>query len=209
MRASRPATSGSSGRPAVHAAGQSDRLAGEVGAGQIGAAARGVALVEEQVEDVQHRSQPLGAHRRREGSANGSPDALILALARLIRWAIVASGTRNAAAISRVVRPPTARRVSGIADAGVSDGMAAHEHEDQRVVRRRRRRPAASIDHDAARSSRRRRASSRAVLARSCRRDATRMSQASGLSGCPSAGQVVAAASRASCTASSASAKSP
>ena len=53
---------------------------------------------------------------------NGSSDALTLALARLMRWAMVASGTRNAAAISRVVRPPTARSVSGMADAGVSDG---------------------------------------------------------------------------------------
>jgi hypothetical protein len=40
------------------------------------------------------------------------PLALMLCLARLIRWAIVASGTRKARAISAVVRPPTARRVS-------------------------------------------------------------------------------------------------
>ena len=63
-------------------------------------------------------------------------------------------------------------------------------------------------DHEAAISSRRRRASSlrywSAIL-----REATRMSQASGLSGVPPAGQVVAAASSASCTASSASAKWP
>lgn len=43
-------------------------------------------------------------------------------LARLIRCAIVASGTMKARAISAVVRPPTARSVSGIADAGVSAG---------------------------------------------------------------------------------------
>jgi hypothetical protein len=35
---------------------------------------------------------------------------------------MVVSGTRNAAAISAVVRPPTARSVSAICDAGVSDG---------------------------------------------------------------------------------------
>jgi len=68
------------------------------------------------------------------GSVNASSDALTFAFARLIRWAMVASGTRNAAAISRVVRPPTARKVSGMAAAGVSDGVAAHEHEDRRVV---------------------------------------------------------------------------
>ena len=53
---------------------------------------------------------------------NGSSDAATVAFARLMRWPIVASETRNAAAISRVVRPPTARNVSGIAAPGVSDG---------------------------------------------------------------------------------------
>ena len=42
--------------------------------------------------------------------------------ARLMRWAIVASGTRNALAISAVVSPPTARRVSAMADGRVSAG---------------------------------------------------------------------------------------
>ena len=42
--------------------------------------------------------------------------------ARLMRCAIVASGTRNALAISAVVSPPTARSVSAIAEAGVSAG---------------------------------------------------------------------------------------
>ena len=50
------------------------------------------------------------------------PDVLMLCFARLIRCAIVASGTRNAFAISAVVRPPTARSVSAIADGGVSAG---------------------------------------------------------------------------------------
>ena len=54
--------------------------------------------------------------------ANGIFDALMLCLARLIRCAIVASGTRNALAISTVVRPPTARSVNAIADGGVSAG---------------------------------------------------------------------------------------
>ena len=46
----------------------------------------------------------------------------MLCLARLIRWAMVASGTRNAWAISAVVKPPTARNVSAIAEAGVNAG---------------------------------------------------------------------------------------
>ncbi len=46
----------------------------------------------------------------------------MLCFARLIRCAIVASGTRNALAISVVVRPPTARNVSAMADGRVSAG---------------------------------------------------------------------------------------
>src|SRR3954469_20553044 len=43
-------------------------------------------------------------------------------LARLIRWAIVASGTKKASAISRVVRPPTARSVSATWEAAARPG---------------------------------------------------------------------------------------
>jgi hypothetical protein len=48
----------------------------------------------------------------------------MLCLARLIRWAMVASGTRNARAISAVVKPPTARRVSAMAEPVVRAGCA-------------------------------------------------------------------------------------
>src|SRR4051812_33630685 len=41
-----------------------------------------------------------------------------------MRCAMVASGTRYASAIWRVVSPPTARRVSATADDGVRDGWA-------------------------------------------------------------------------------------
>ena len=57
----------------------------------------------------------------------------MVCLARLIRWAIVASGTRKALAISAVVRPPIARNVSAIADAP-QGRMAAHEEQDERVI---------------------------------------------------------------------------
>lgn len=43
-----------------------------------------------------------------------------MCLARLIRCAMVASGTRNARAISAVVKPPMARKVNAIAEASVS-----------------------------------------------------------------------------------------
>jgi len=46
----------------------------------------------------------------------------MLCFARLIRCAMVASGTRNALAISAVVKPPTARRVRAIAEDKVRAG---------------------------------------------------------------------------------------
>ncbi len=78
---------------------------------------------------------------------------------------MVGSGTRNAAAISRVVRPPTARSVSGMAEAGVSDGW---QHMNMRISESSRAvssspgaGPAGAVsDHEAASTSRRRRASS-------------------------------------------------
>ena len=51
-------------------------------------------------------------------------------LARLIRRVIVASGTRNARAISAVLSPPTARSVSAICDAGDSAGW---QHRNSRI----------------------------------------------------------------------------
>ena len=142
-----------------------------------------------------------------DGSVNGSSDALTLALARLIRWAMVAFGDEERGGDLAVVRPPTARSVSGMADAGVSDGW---QHMNMRISVSSSPEPGSgrASDHEAARSSRRRRASSRRYWS-AMRREATRMSHASGLSGSPSVGHVVAAARRASCTASSASAKSP
>ena len=56
------------------------------------------------------------------GIRKGTPDAFTCCFARAMRWAIVASPTRNAFAISAVVSPPTARSVSAIAEAGVSAG---------------------------------------------------------------------------------------
>ena len=50
------------------------------------------------------------------------PLPAMLFLARVIRRVIAASGTRNARAISAVVRPPTARNVSAICEAADSDG---------------------------------------------------------------------------------------
>ena len=48
--------------------------------------------------------------------------SLILAFARVIRWAIVVSGTRNAWAISATVSPPSSRRVRATLASGASAG---------------------------------------------------------------------------------------
>ncbi|CAM5713977.1 hypothetical protein SCALM49S_08537 [Streptomyces californicus] len=139
-------------------------------------------------------------------------------LARLIRCAIVASGTRWARAISAVVRPPTARRVSAIWAAGESAGW---QHRTSRVSvssseGARSGPPGAASGGGVTKASagvsaaavfsRLRRASS--LRSRSVsRREATRISQPRGLSGIPSRGHCPAAAIRASWTASSAGSK--
>ena len=68
------------------------------------------------------------------GSVNAPPPVLIVCLARLMRCAIVASGTRKAAAIWAVVRPPTARKVERELRRRRQGGMAAQEEQRQRVV---------------------------------------------------------------------------
>ena len=59
-----------------------------------------------------------------------APASRIRCLARLMRWAMVASGTKKALAISAVVRPPTARSVSATCEGGVSEGW---QHSNNRT----------------------------------------------------------------------------
>ena len=141
------------------------------------------------------------------GMAKGTPDSRMRAFARLIRCAIVASGTRNARAISAVVRPPTARSVSGIADPGVSDGW---QHRNRRTSE-----SSSSTTDDGDVRSCTATTCSRFARARfdrhasTSRRVALRVSQPCGCSGIPVRGQRSAAAMSASWTASSAASKSP
>ncbi len=71
---------------------------------------------------IRYRTCSTAASRRGQsrssGMRNSVPVALMRCLARLIRWAMVVSGTMKARAISAVVRPPTQRRVRAMADAG-------------------------------------------------------------------------------------------
>ena len=125
MSASRPVTSPSSGRLRCSIRVQPDRLGGEVGALQVVARRRRVPLVEHEVEHLQDDAQPLGDARRRAGGGTSAPAVLIDCLARLMRWAIVASGTRNA-----------------VRDLG--GGEAADRAQRQRELRRRRQRRVAA-----------------------------------------------------------------
>ena len=58
--------------------------------------------------------------RTSPGVSNRSP--VIVRLAREMRCAMVASGTRKARAICAVVSPPTVRSVRAMADAGLRAG---------------------------------------------------------------------------------------
>ena len=211
MSASSPAVLAVGGQPRVDDARQPDRLAGQLAPLEGVAARRRVALVE-------HRGRARAARRAGGGSApprwagrtwcrpRGSRPC-----ARLMRCAIVASGTRNAAAISAVVRPPTARSVSAICDGVESAGW---QHRKSRASESSAASPPAGATRSAtgvraaSTSSRRRRACSLRISSVS-RRVATVTSQARGCSGTPSAGHCAAAAISASCTASSQASSPP
>ncbi len=62
---------------------------------------------------MRHLAQPIGTICC-SGMRSGMPEVLMVCLARLMHWAMAASGTRKAAAICAVVRPPTARSVRAI-----------------------------------------------------------------------------------------------
>src|SRR5438093_2247827 len=146
------------------------------------------------------------------GTSKGTPASASVRLARTIRWATVASGTRNARAISAVVRPPNRRSVSAT--------RASVESTGWQVVNMRRRRSSPMSSSIAA--SRSGTAISRwasisrpsswclrsASLPRRkrsiARRFAVAMSHAPGLSGTPDSGHRSSAATRASWARSSA-----
>ena len=121
------------------------------------------------------------------------PAVTILRLARTIRWASVASLTRNARAICGVVRPTTARRVSASRASGASAGWqqanssASRSSVPDRSARRRR--LGAGRQRRAAAPPRR--------TASSALRWAATWSQAPGRSGGPSRRQAVSASTTA------------
>src|ERR1700724_2069242 len=135
----------------------------------------------------------------------------MLCFARLIRCAIVASGTRNALAISAVVKPPTARRVRAIAEDEVRAGW---QHMNNKISV-----SSGSMSDSISTVGTTMSASlptavslsRRAISLRTwsvIRRVATWINQPRGLAGMPPCGHCVKAAIIASCTASSAEEKS-
>src|SRR5262249_37270122 len=145
------------------------------------------------------------------GTSKGTCFSARVRLARTMRWATVASGTRNARAISSVVRPPSRRSVSATRDSVGRTGWQA--------VNTRRRRSSPMSSRAASRSgavsscwaSSSRPISSCLRSIRLLRRTrsiaryfAVAMSQAPGLFGTPDSGHCSSAATRASCARSSA-----
>ena len=90
---------------------ETQRILAERGPHPVVAGGRRVALVEDQVDDLEHRRQTVG-ELAPAGDLEGNGFSARVRLARTMRWATVGSGTRNARAISSVVRPPSKRSVS-------------------------------------------------------------------------------------------------
>ena len=122
-----PCTSGSSGISSASA--RPSRMASAASA-----SAAAVALVEDQVDDRQHRGEAVRAAGAPGGTRKGMPAARILCFARTSRLAIVASGTRNARAISSVPSPPSVRRVSATWASSASAGWQQVKSELEPLV---------------------------------------------------------------------------
>lgn len=158
-------------------------------------------------------SSRRGARLSPSGTENGMPAATTLRLVRTSRCAIVGSGTRNARATCAVVRPSTARSVSASRASGDRDGWQQANSIGNRSSgvpppgSRGAGGSASAACAAAAPASRWRRA--RARSRSTARRCAVVVSHPPGLGGTPRVGQVRSASTSASCTASSATSKSP
>ena len=87
------------GQPVAEQAAQVEGFGRQVATAEVRSAARGVALVEDEVDDASTDARRV-VRESMSGSANGCPESATVRLARLMRWAMVASGTKKAVAIS-------------------------------------------------------------------------------------------------------------
>ena len=148
------------------------------------------------------------------GTSKGTRAAVSVRLARTMRWAMVGSGTRNARAISVVVRPPSKRSVSATWASLDSTGWQAVNTSRSRSSPIRSRSSSASLKSGTTWSPRASASAPSSSCLRRCsacwrsrsraRFLAVAINQAAGLSGMPSRGQCSSAATRASCASSSA-----
>ena len=115
-------------------AAEAQRVLAERGPHPVVAGGRRVALVEDEVDDLEHRRQARARAPRRAGPRTGTRASASVRLARTMRWAMVGSGTRNARAISSVVRPPSRRSVSATRASVERTGWQAVKIEAQEVV---------------------------------------------------------------------------
>jgi hypothetical protein len=105
----------------VHSPGQADGFHPRARAEHVLASTAGIALVEDQLQHVQHRAQTGGALIRRPHS-NGTPNALVRCSARLTRWGHCGLGHHEGVGHLRLVTPPTAGRGQATAEAGSARG---------------------------------------------------------------------------------------
>ena len=106
-------------------AAEPERLLEQLGPDPIVAGGRRVALVEDQVDRLEHRRRGARRARRAREPRTARAPPTSVRLARTIRCATVASETRNARAISLVVRPPSRRSVSATRASVESTGWQA------------------------------------------------------------------------------------
>ena len=134
MSASSPSTSGLVRHQHGEELAEPDGLVAEIGADELGTRRSRVPLVEDEVEDGEHRPEPLGQEvvgrdAERDPRAADPP----LRAHEPLRHAS-GSATRNACAISPVVRPPTSRSVSATRLVRARARVAAREDEREPLV---------------------------------------------------------------------------
>ena len=193
ISATRPCTSGSSGSSAGEDAAEPQRLLEQLRPHPVVAGGGGVALVEDQVDHLEHRARAARAARR--ARAPRTARAPRSACAWRARSAARRSppGTRYARAISCVVSPPSSRSVSATRASVESTGWQA-----VKISRSRSSSNGSSTSRGEVGRSASPRARARARAPRSCARAPRRaaggrsrgacavaMSQAPGLSGTP------------------------
>ena len=134
ISATSPCTSGSLRRQLGQDAPEPQRVLAERGPHPVVARRGGVALVEDEVDDLQHRRQPRAPARRRAAPRRGRCASASVRLARTMRWAMV--GFRDQEGARDLVRGQAAQQAQRERHPrlGREHRMAGDEHEAQQVV---------------------------------------------------------------------------